>query len=547
MSEAKENAVSTELEKAFGKTIEKVESLQNDVRAGKLKIALVGAFSDGKSSTVAGFIGRAVPGMKIAEEESSDEIRCYAPENIDADVPPCEFVDTPGLFGRKFSQITKDYISQAHVVLYIVNATNLLKESHKGTVSWLMNTLQKFDKAVFVINRMDDVCDYTDDEDFDEKRKTKISDLRRNVANYCGMAPDDERIMSLNVVCVSSDPGERGLMDDGKERENYWLTPEHREKYESYSRMPDLRRAVSEVVRNTLPETLMRNTALVAVNEEVRTNCELLEEELRRFEEAVLPEVGRTVDTLDANLKNTIGDLRSEIRPCRRELETLEKSVCGKVRDATLESFGAVVEDEIGTGEDAGYKIRGKIQDILREHFDGIATRSWQKMSSDIELGEANVAAALNTVKNGAASIGNLARMVDKDAIFAARDLLGKIGISIKFKPWQATKLANFTSKTVPVIGAAVAFLADVGEMIAQNIQEQKLARTKSELVKTLQEMFKGIYDALNDDARFYADIAPQVLELEQQVANARRRQKHFKNVSVACAEMQRKLAEFWA
>ena len=328
LCEAKDKArdISPELEEAFGKTVRKVDGLKNDITAGKLKIALVGAFSDGKTSTVAGFVGHSDPSMKIATEESSDDIVCYAPENIDADVPPCEFVDTPGLFGQKFSQKTRDYVSQAHVVLYVVNATNPLKDSHKDTVLWLMNTLLKFDKTIFVINRMDDVCDYTDSEDFDEKRKIKSSFLRGNVASHCNIPLDDERIKSLNVVCISSDPGEKGLMDDGKGRVNYWLTPEHRDKYELYSRMPDLRSMVSSVVRDTLPQTLMQDVALAAVNEEVRINCDKLQEEARQLEEAVLPEIENTVRLLDSDLKTAKDDLRREIRPCRRELETLEKS-----------------------------------------------------------------------------------------------------------------------------------------------------------------------------------------------------------------------------
>lgn len=547
LDEARGKAVSPELEESFGKTIQKVEGLKKDIKAGKLKIALVGAFSDGKTSTVAGFIGHSDPGMKIAEEESSDEIVCYFPENIDADVPPCEFDDTPGLFGKKFSQKTKDYVSQAHVVLYIVNATNLLKESHKETVFWLMNTLQKFDNAIFVINRMDEVCDYTDSENFGEQQKIKISDLRKNISQYCGIDPSDERIRSLNVVCISSDPGGKGLMDDGKGNVNYWLTPEHREKYELYSRMQDLRRAVSDVVGNTLSDTLMRNVALVAVKEEVRVNCELLQNELRQLEEAVLPEILKMVNTLEEDLKTAQENLRREISPCRRELETLEKGVCGKIRDATLESFAAVIEDEIGAGEDCGYKIQGKIQDILADHFGRIVTQTWEKMSSDIELGESNVSAAMDSVKKGAATIGSLAKGVDKAVIFGARELLGKIGIVIKFKPWQATKLANFASKTVPVIGAAVSLVADIGSMIAQNIQAQKLAKEKSDLVRALQETFKGIYDDLNDEAKFYKNLTPQVLELGQQVESARQQQMDLKNASRECEDMRRKLSTFWS
>ena len=546
LCEAKEKAVSPELEESFGKTIRKVDGLKNDIRAGKLKIALVGAFSDGKTSTVAGLIGHSDPSMKIAEEESSDEIVFYAPENIDADVPPCEFVDTPGLFGQKFSQKTKDYVSQAHVVLYVVNATNPLKDSHKDTVLWLMNTLLKFDKTIFVINRMDDVCDYTDSEDFDEKRKIKSSFLRGNVASHCNIPLDDERIKSLNVVCISSDPGEKGLMDDGKGRVNYWLTPEHRDKYELYSRMPDLRSMVSSVVRDTLPQTLMQDVALAAVNEEVRINCDKLQEEARQLEEAVLPEIENTVRLLDSDLKTAKDDLRREIRPCRRELETLEKSVCGKIHDATLESFNAVMEDEIGAGEEVGYKIQGDIQDILTHHFGRVITQTYEKMSSDIELGEANVSAAIDSIKTGATAIGTLAKGVDKAMIFAARELLGKIGIVIKFKPWEAVKWANFASKTVPVIGTAVSLVADIGKIVTQKIQEQKLEKAKSDMICALRDLFKDIYKCLNDEAELHKRLTPQILNMEEQVSALRQRQEQIRNAGRECADLQRRLSVFW-
>ena len=549
LCEAKGKAkdISPELEEAFGKTIRKVDGLKNDIEAGKLKIALVGAFSDGKTSTVAGFVGHSDPSMKIATEESSDEIVFYAPENIDADVPPCEFVDTPGLFGQKFSPKTKDYVSQAHIVLYVVNATNPLKDSHSNIVPWLMNTLQKFDKAIFVINRMDDVSDYTDSEDFDAKQKIKCSVLRGNVARYCNIPADDERIKSLNVVCISSDPGEKGLMDDGKGRVNYWLTPEHREKYELYSHMPDLRSMVSNVVRNTLPQTLMQDVALVAVNEEVRVNCDKLQEQARQFEEALLPEVEKTVMKLDSDLKTAKDDLRREIRPCRRELESLEKSVCGKIRAATLESFNAVIEDEIGAGEEVGYKIQGDIQDILTDHFGRVITQTCEKMSSDIELGEANVSAAMDSIKTGARTIGTLAKGVDKAMIFAGRELLGKIGIVIKFKPWQAAKLANFASKTVPVIGTVVSLVADIGKMVTQNIQERKLEDAKSDMIGALRDLFKDIYKCLNDESELHNRVTPQILDMEKQVAAARQQLEETRNASSECDVLRRRLSSFWS
>ena len=549
LCEARDKAkdISPELEEDFGKTIRKVDGLKNDIETGKLKIALVGAFSDGKTSTVAGFVGHSDPSMKIATEESSDEIVFYAPENIEADVPPCEFVDTPGLFGQKFSQKTKDYVSQAHIVLYVVNATNPLKDSHSNIVPWLMNTLQKFDKAIFVINRMDDVCDYTDSEDFDTKQKIKCSVLRGNVARYCNIPADDERIKSLNVVCISSDPGEKGLMDDGKGRVNYWLTPEHREKYELYSHMPDLRSMVSSVVRNTLPQTLMQDVALVAVKEEVGINCDKLQEQARRFEEAVLPEREAEVRNLDSDLRTAKDYLRREIRPCRRELETLEKSVCGKIRDATLESFNAILEDEIGVGEEVGYKIQGDIQDILTDHFGHVITQTCEKMSSDIELGEANVSAAMDSIKTGASAIGTLAKGVDKAMIFAGRELLGKIGIIIKFKPWEAVKWANFASKTVPVIGTAVSLVADIGKIVTQKIQEQKLEKAKSDMIDALKDLFRDIYKCLNDEAELHKRMTPQILDMEKLVSDKHQQLEQIRNAAGECDVLRRRLSSFWS
>ena len=90
-----------------------------------LSIALVGAVSDGKTTAIAGWLEEVKDNMKIATEESSDEILIYHPNNM---YNKCQIVDTPGLFGDKeksennktvkLSDITKKYISSAHIIFY---------------------------------------------------------------------------------------------------------------------------------------------------------------------------------------------------------------------------------------------------------------------------------------------------------------------------------------------------------------------------------------------------------------------------------------------
>ncbi|WP_297944979.1 LeoA/HP0731 family dynamin-like GTPase [uncultured Fibrobacter sp.] len=545
LNEMKVKALSEELTTAFANSIAKVNALKDGLQKGKLKIALVGAFSDGKTSTVAGFLGHADSNMKIAEEESSDEIIEYEPCNISEDLPPCVFVDTPGLFGQKFSEKTEKYISEAHIILYIVAATNPLKDSHKEMVSWLMKTLKKFDNTIFVINRMDDICDYTDEEDFAEKEKQKRAFLKENVARFCDLDINDSKIQNLNIVCISSDPEGKGLQENDDGKENYWLTDEHRSKYEEFSRMPNLRNMVDEVVKSTLPEKLMKDAALTAIFEEVSQNLEILRQEQIQLNEAVIPEVKRTVEMMRRDLSNTKKDLNREKRPCREELDSLERSICSKIRNATMETMREIVEDELGTGDDAGYKLNGKIQDILTDHFEQIVNAAGEKIRSDLDVGTTNVNDALSLVRKGIGGISNAAQGVNKAMVFAGRDLLGKVGVVIKFKPWGAVKLTNFISKEIPAIGAAVGVVLDVVDVVMAKINAGKLEKTRNELLSAVQGAFKSVYDEFLPE-NFINTFAPQIIEMEQQIESTEKKLLEFQNAEMFCNEAKTKMLRFW-
>lgn len=546
LQDARSKAISPILEGSFRKSLEKIEALKADIRDGTLRIALIGAFSDGKTSTVAGFLGCAETNMKIAEEESTDEIIEYKPQNIDADVPPCMFVDTPGLFGKKFSKKTEEWISQAHLILYIVSAVNPLKDSHRDTVVWLLKKLRKFDNTIFVINMMDKVCDYTDNEDFEEQEKAKKRFLRENVARFCGLNPNDKCIQDLSIVCIASDPDARGLQYDGNGHGNYWLTTEHRKEYEDGSHMEELRTAVNRVVRNTFADSLIRNSALAAVMDATRENSALLSDESARLCEAVIPEVVRTVAALKTDFLDAKKDIRREVRPCRDELLSLEKSVCGKIRNATMDDFNAILEDEIGSGDEVGYKLNGRIRDIVTDHFESLMTRICDKISGDFDIGGDRIDTALKMVNTGAKTVGNLAKGVDKAMVFAGRDLLSKVGLVIKFKPWQATKIANFASKGVPMIGAAISLAADIGSMAANSLKQSKFDEMKRGLIGSIQGVFKDLYAIFDDDTRLFETFAPQIAEIEMQIANAEKHLESYRNTEKYCKDLRDKLLTFW-
>ncbi|GAA8320095.1 hypothetical protein HpBT192_11830 [Helicobacter pylori] len=72
---------------------DKIRNAMENVADQKLKVALVGGFSEGKTSIAAAWIDRLDESMKIDHKESSDAVKIY---DIDNEM---ELVDNPGLFG----------------------------------------------------------------------------------------------------------------------------------------------------------------------------------------------------------------------------------------------------------------------------------------------------------------------------------------------------------------------------------------------------------------------------------------------------------------
>ena len=150
------------------KMFDKIEKSLRDIKNEKLKVALIGGFSEGKTSIAAAWLEKYdKSSMKISQQESSNEVKVY---DVDNEVV---LIDTPGLFGfketenkEKYKEITKKYVSEAHIILYVMNSTNPIKESHQEDLKWLFRTLNLLQRTVFVLSRFDEVADVEDKEEY---------------------------------------------------------------------------------------------------------------------------------------------------------------------------------------------------------------------------------------------------------------------------------------------------------------------------------------------------------------------------------------------
>ncbi len=98
--------------------------------------------------------------------------------------------------------------------------------------------------------------------------------------------------------------------------------------------------------------------------------------------------------------------------------------------------------------------------------------------------------------------------------------MLGKLGKTIKFKPWQVTKLANFATKALPVIGAGIDIVSDVIANSKEQKRNREFEKTKEKIKTELMALFKAVNDGLKDNDKYFADFAPDYTELLAQIGN---------------------------
>ena len=245
--------------------LNKIDSIINTLNDGEISVVLLGSFADGKTSVVAGLLGRLEDNMKIDVDESSDELTIYRPKDLKKGF---KIVDTPGLFGTKhkaidgenvkFSSITEKYISEAHIIIYVCDAVVPLKDSHVEILRRVMRTYHKLDNTIFVINKMDEAgYDLLDEYDFNNGCKIKKENLISRLRSTINLTPDEEK--RLHVVCIAADPKGKGLQHWFSKIDNYY----------ERSHIKDLRKCVNAVVNNADTDKLSSSSYETSVSEVV--------------------------------------------------------------------------------------------------------------------------------------------------------------------------------------------------------------------------------------------------------------------------------------
>ncbi|GAA9740911.1 50S ribosome-binding GTPase [Helicobacter pylori] len=486
---------------------DKIRNAMENVAGQKLKVALVGGFSEGKTSIAAAWIERLDKSMKIDHQESSDAVKIY---DIDNEI---ELVDTPGLFGFKekiadsgeierYKDITKKYVSEAYLILYALNPSNPIKESHKDDLKWLFRTLNLLSRTIFVISRFDEEADIEDEEDYNKRFKIKKENIQNRLNDLISLSEEEKE--GLIIVAVAANPYDLGV--------EHWL--KHKEEFQKLSHIKTLQDATQKKIKeNGGKLTIIEEAKKSVIQDVVYRQMPLAKQEQQEIKRE-MEYLNRMIEKRRKDLQN----LNSEISQARINLKEFItryfSDLIAQVSGTSLETFNDFAMREIG---DEGINIETRVQNAFERETQGILNEiakigtSFNADRSFFEKHAGTLGKIGNEFLKQSGFINATNIKLARDAIAAVGKFVG-IDLAFKFKPWGAVKLAGNLNKALPFIGIAF----EAWDSYNKYQKEQKLKEAKEKMVSHFDNQKKEILDLINDETRFKQTCFLSALELEK-------------------------------
>ncbi|RKV61892.1 LeoA/HP0731 family dynamin-like GTPase [Helicobacter pylori] len=486
---------------------DKIRNAMENVAGQKLKVALVGGFSCGKTSIAAAWIDRLDESMKIDHQESSDAVKIY---HIDDEM---ELVDTPGLFGFKekitdsgkierYKDITKKYISEAHLILYALNPSNPIKESHKDNLNWLFRTLNLLSRTIFVISRFDEEADIEDEEDYNKRFEIKKENIQSRLNELISLSEEEKE--SLIIVAVAANPFDLGV--------EHWL--KHQEEFQKLSHIKALQDATQKKIKE--------NGGKLTIIEEAKKSViqDVVHRQMPPAKQA-LQDINREMEYLNKTLekrRKDIQDLNKEISQARIHLREFIiryfSDLILQLSGTSLETFNDFIIREIG---DEYINMETRVKNEFEKQTQGI--------SNEIAKIGTTFNADMSSFEKHAGAFGRIgiklleqSKFINATNIKLARDGIVAVGkfvgidLALKFKPWGAVKLAGNLNKALPLIGLAF----EAWDSYNKYQKQQEFEKAKREMKSDFNNQKQEILDLINDETRFKQTCFPMALELEK-------------------------------
>jgi GTP-binding protein EngB required for normal cell division len=508
----------------------KLQGAISNLAGDKLKIALVGGFSEGKTSLAAAWMERLDgSSMNISQQESSNQVKVY---EVGSDMV---LIDTPGLFGfkeqfnpqagaiEKYKDTTRKYVSEAHLLLYVMSSTNPIKESHQDDLVWLFRTLKLLPRTVFVLSRFDEVADVENEQEYESHLAIKRENVMSRLKDLIDLTA--EEIADLTIVAVAPNPFDMGT--------EHWLT--ELDKFRALSHITNLQNAtvlkidknggaamVVEDARQSIIRDVLAKEMPVAI-----ANDEQIGRELEKLE--------IVSNRLTAQLRLSNGQIAQARGSLRDFVVQYFTDLILQTRGLSQETFTEFFEREIG---DEGVVLNARLQSEFERQLRA-PTLDLSKVTVEFDAEVSHYNNAVTSLgKHGinyvlkSNIITNTNVLVARDGIVAAGKVVGvELGKMLKFKPWGAIKLAGNLKGALAVLGLAL----ELWDSWEQSQKEKAFRSALDKMIVNFNdqrvELLK-LVDGENFVVRFFGEysvIQQSLQELQHTVSDRQAKRQQFR------------------
>jgi hypothetical protein len=278
------------------------------------------------------------------------------------------------------------------------------------------------------------------------------------------------------------------------------------------------------MLKANVHEVLIAKTGLDVVRDVVGKKLAFAQAKLNNLE--TYEQLNREEST---RIQEDINQGKSEVTrlagELSNELQAMENQILGHLRPLSLEEIRGFLDEEIGYAEEgAGYKLNLKIKTVIDRFFSQsssvtsrISLDIGRQLNSSESFLDSMSEGVMQSVGGALKGVSKLDPSVIKGSIFAARDVLGQAtGIAVKFKPWEASKLAGAVAKWAGPAGAVISLASDGYKAYKAHELEQELKQVKEAIVSVIKGAFKDIYDLISHDEKLFDFFAPQLKEFEK-------------------------------
>lgn len=472
----------------LGPSLDKASQAQRALTEERLRVALLGDFSEGKTSLIAALTGR--DDLETGVGPTTTEVQFYDHEGW-------TYADTPGLRSEKseHDQRTTRWISEAHLILFLCHPENPLPAGQTRLLRWLYDTLQKGGETLFVIARIDALGhDLEDSVELDAELDIKREALRGALQGHLGRAIDPD------VVTIAARPYGLSFSELWQDREGWMIR----------SRLPTLQRAIEGRLAGS--EARLRTSAAAAA---LRDALQLALEPtgaLVQEGQQTLNTLQQQIGELTRDIDRLLGMAREAHEAIRQELRTLRARLVESIEHAPdVAALRLLVERDLG--EDGS---------LLDEEITSIVTRTGRGLEIEVApvvvelqqevIEEQGVLAAMSRRFVGPL-LGQAAEALTAQSVRALSAgllrLRDVIAPGIRFKPWGAVKLA----RTAQGLGTAInVFLA--ASPLLEIWDEVKVRQQRAALKKEVLAIIDTTRDELQWEP-FLRQCVPALAELE--------------------------------